>query len=204
MIDLRLGDYREVMQDVEPDAVAYGHYCSFPVWSGMNTQTFKRRGRDVSINKNKEGSRFVAMDEKTRLLSKVVCDGDCWIWQDAKCKDGYGKFQPVKGTTERAHRASWRIHNGAVPSGMLCLHRCDVRACVNPAHLFLGTQKDNIADMIKKGRRGRPNAKINLAKATEIKQALASGVSGAVISRDLGITKAIVYSIKYGKTWRDA
>lgn len=69
---------------------------------------------------------------------------------------GYGAFGP-KGTGQvGAHRYSWFLANGPIPTGMYVLHTCDDRACVNPAHLFIGTQRDNIRDMIAKGRaRGR-------------------------------------------------
>lgn len=76
----------------------------------------------------------------------------CWLWQGALDKDGYGVFgfdSIVK--TVRAHRFSWKATNGD-PGKLLVLHECDVRPCVNPKHLFLGTNKDNSQDMSRKGR----------------------------------------------------
>ncbi len=75
----------------------------------------------------------------------------CWLWSGSKTKDGYGQFG---GRRRRvyAHRFSWELHNGPIPKGMNILHECDQTNCVNPNHLFLGTQADNVRDMIKKSR----------------------------------------------------
>ena len=79
-----------------------------------------------------------------------VTETGCWIWTRSKCR-GYGRIS-YNGTGKMAHRISWEIHCGPIPEGMLVLHKCDVPACVNPEHLFLGTYKDNTQDAIKKGR----------------------------------------------------
>ncbi len=79
----------------------------------------------------------------------------CWHWLGAKSALGYGILPSGRrlGTTERtAHRISWLLLRGVIPSGMKVLHRCDVRRCVNPEHLFIGTQADNVRDMMEKGR----------------------------------------------------
>lgn len=83
---------------------------------------------------------------------------DCWPWVGASDSHGRGMFNVGKtpeGRNRRcvAPRVSWEMHHGPIPPGMNVLHHCDNPSCVNPAHLFLGTQKDNIADMYKKGRR---------------------------------------------------
>ena len=75
----------------------------------------------------------------------------CWYWTGGTDKDGYGKFW-AKPQTQRAHRVSWLISH-RTDSKMRVLHSCDTPSCVNPAHLFEGTQKDNIQDAIRKGRR---------------------------------------------------
>lgn len=77
---------------------------------------------------------------------------DCWIWDSPRRdKDGYGWFRPG-GRRISTHRFSWLYHRGPIPEGMSVLHRCDRPYCVNPDHLWLGTQKDNVQDMMQKGR----------------------------------------------------
>ena len=89
-----------------------------------------------------------------RFWSKVDVKGpnDCWEWTTTLYVDGYGQFM-INKTSRRAHRISYQLANNTIPNKMVVMHTCDNRKCVNPSHLKLGTQKDNIHDMMNKGRK---------------------------------------------------
>ena len=91
-----------------------------------------------------------------RFWDKVEKTDECWNWTGCISSD-HGQFQDI-GKVIGAHVFSWKLHNGEIQKGMFVLHRCDNGKCVNPDHLFLGTQADNIQDMIKKGRRKQGRA----------------------------------------------
>lgn len=89
----------------------------------------------------------------------VKRDTQCWEWKGARTKAGYGRTK-YKGEAWMAHRLMYTLTNGSIPDGMVVMHQCDNPCCVNPEHLSVGTQKDNMADCKSKGRlgpRGRGN-----------------------------------------------
>lgn len=154
-----------------------------------------------------------------RFWEKVAQRGasECWPWLAGTVR-GYGYLQRGgrRGGRVLAHRLSWEIHRGPVPDGLLVLHACDNPPCVNPAHLFLGTQGDNHADMTAKGRgystfrehpeitRGEANnhAKLNADQVREIRRLAAAGWSRPSIARRFGVTRQNVRCIVTGQTWR--
>lgn len=93
---------------------------------------------------------------ESRFWSRVRKGSACWEWVGARHTGGYGAIS-VNGHQERAHRVSWMIHHGEIPDGLWVLHRCDNPPCVNPAHLFVGSDADNLSDAIAKGRRLPPS-----------------------------------------------
>jgi hypothetical protein len=95
----------------------------------------------------------IQADIEVRFWAKVCKTDTCWLWTGVKSV-GYGHMWDGSGRPKHAHRLSWEIHHGPIPSGMDVLHRCDTPACVRPDHLFIGTASDNMLDAVSKGRHG--------------------------------------------------
>jgi hypothetical protein len=102
------------------------------------------------------GSTVAWCSNDCRFLSHIVgkfTKDECWEWDGAIFKgSGYGQFGSVKSGVFTAHRYSYQLFKGQIPDGMFVCHSCDNRKCFNPSHLWLGTPKDNVQDMVKKGR----------------------------------------------------
>ncbi len=138
-----------------------------------------------------------------------VPESGCWLWTGFVMPNGYGMVGDVedgKCTHPLAHRAIWRAFNGPIPDGLCVLHRCDVRCCVNPAHLFLGTHLDNMRDMDCKGRRITPSRKGErnaFAKLTDsqVREIRASKESSWVLAPLFGVTPSAVQQARNGRRW---
>ena len=91
------------------------------------------------------------MSYEERFWAKVDKTESCWLWRASLSQDGYGQFK-LHGTMRRSHRVAWELVYGVVPNGLFVLHSCDNPPCVNPGHLFLGTNTDNMRDCAAKGR----------------------------------------------------
>ena len=135
--------------------------------------------------------------------SRVDKTKNCWMWTGALQKDGYGRF----GVGDKiAHRISWEMHNGKIPSGLCVLHKCDVRRCVRPSHLFLGTRKDNSYDMKNKGRSARGEAnwwsKLSDVKVLRIRRLRRdTNLTFKQISKLFGVTESCAIYAANGTTW---
>lgn len=157
------------------------------------------------------------MDQRSVKLffEKVNKDapGGCWEWMGCLQKNGYGQVT-IARKKWRAHRASWVICNGEIPAGpgfhgtCVC-HRCDNKSCVNPDHLFLASQQENVADMMRKGRRkptigiNSTRAKLNDCDIREIRRLwVGSGITKTEIGRRFGVTYWAIREILNGNNWR--
>jgi len=143
------------------------------------------------------------------FFEKVRKTKTCWLWDASFRRDGYGQFW-IGGKNNAAHRVSWFLKYGAWPK--LCvLHRCDVKACVNPDHLFLGTKQDNTRDMDMKGRRNTSGtlrgSKSSQAKVTEdaVRAIRAEYATGETTHHKLaakyGLGKSMIGNILIRKNW---
>ena len=147
------------------------------------------------------GRKKIAM--KDRFFEKVAKgDGDdCWMWLATKTVGGYGQMRIGK-VFQLAHRISYEVHIGEIPRGLYVLHHCDVRGCVNPSHLFVGTQSDNIKDAMRKGRIAR-GERSGTSKLTEqqVEQIRAHTGTQREIAKLMGVWQGCISSIKSGRRW---
>lgn len=151
----------------------------------------------------------MARTPAARLAARTEPDtnGGCLLWTGYPVK-GYGAIR-VSGNKVYAHRLAWELVNGSIPDGICVLHRCDVPACVNPNHLFLGTHAENAADRAAKGRnrggdrRGEKNshAKLTAATVLVIRERLASGEHQRTIASSFGVSQQTVSKLKMGTRW---
>jgi len=138
---------------------------------------------------------------------KVGKPDECWQWQAALNGVGYGAMRiSVEKGRLLTHRFSYELHFGPIPKGMFVCHKCDNRACVNPSHLFLGTNRENMDDKIRKGRQLRgsqvPTSKLTEDDVREIRRLRSEGVTCRVISQRVGVTQGHISDIATGRRWR--
>lgn len=146
--------------------------------------------------------------------------GPCWQWTGCIAGFGYGQFRVDRRTREYAHRKSYRMARGDIPDGMRVLHACDNPACVNPDHLFLGTEQDNMRDRQNKGRtasgdrsgaRTKPGrrargeraglAKLTEGQVREIRQARDRGETLERLAGRYGVRNQTIHAIVKRHTW---
>lgn len=158
--------------------------------------------------KNPTGSSLALgrMTREERLMRLVDKTDKCWLWRGGLSPKGYGTIR-IKGKPYRAHRLSYELFKGS-PKDMKVLHTCDVPRCVNPAHLWLGTDTENIADRDAKGRAAKGEtchlSKLTEAEVLEIRamKEREPGLTYARIGARFGIVAGTVHQIIRRKTWR--
>lgn len=130
----------------------------------------------------------------------------CWLWTGAvrDSRNTYGVTR-VKGKSTFAHRASYRAHVGPIPSGMFVCHVCDVKRCINPEHLYLGTPQQNIVDAWEKGLMcvNRGGAKLNEKQVQMLRKDVSGGMPHATAAKKYGIQKNSVWKACARYTWKN-
>ena len=127
----------------------------------------------------------------------------CWLWTSTWASCGYGQFR-INGKYWLAHRASWKLLYGEIPGGLQVLHKCDVRPCVNPDHLFLGTQSDNMLDCFKKGRRANilfkmpQKNKLTIDQINSILEIRKTGITMINISKMFNVSESLIHRACHG------
>lgn len=146
-------------------------------------------------------------DATSRFHAQYVPEPNsgCWLWTGIDNGKGYPRMG-VRGRRISAHRISYELHKGAIPAGMSICHHCDVRCCVNPNHLFVGTLADNAADMVAKDRQAR-GRRVNTTKLTEeqvrqIRKLAAEGLGPRALERMFPVNHSTIQLIVRRKTWR--
>ena len=141
---------------------------------------------------------------RDRLLAKIAIDATtgCWNWTASKFPDGYGQFVEVR-TSRGAHRVSYELHCGPIPSGMCVCHRCDNRGCINPDHLFIGTNSENMADMTAKNRqaKGATNGRAKLTEDDVLSIRSAVGITQKKLAAKYGVGQILISRIRRGILW---
>tara|TARA_S200002703_G_C3649880_1_gene199489 strand:+ start:112 stop:594 length:483 start_codon:yes stop_codon:yes gene_type:complete len=145
-----------------------------------------------------------------RLMSKTIKEGDCLLWVGSKNHKGYGKIRigsRKDGTRKMVftHRLSYELHNKEkLTKDILVCHSCDTPSCVNPHHLWAGTNSDNMKDMANKGRSARKHGEDNPCSKLTNKQViniLSSNEKGTVLAKRHGVSSTAVYHIRKGRSW---
>ena len=134
---------------------------------------------------------------------EVRADDECWPWQGARGRHGYGNIGDGNGKTLRAHRVSYSLHVGPIPDGLVIGHHCDHPWCVNPAHLFAASQHDNLLDMSRKGRSAfgarSAFAKLSDASVVTIRDSRQPQIK---LSRLFGVSPMTISLAKRRATWK--
>jgi hypothetical protein len=163
--------------------------------------TYPRFARPVFLNQH-TGPMPIA----DRFWAHVEKGDGCWLWRGAMRTTGYGSFF-AEGHLLQAHRVAFELANGPIAPGMHVCHRCDVKACVRPDHLFLGTRSDNMRDALRKGRSlsgdAHPFARMTADQVAELRARASAGEACADLARAFGISYAHSWDLIRGRRRRD-
>lgn len=157
------------------------------------------------------GTGLLFMTPQERFWKKVHKTDGCWLWTASRFTNGYGQFTVSSPKKSPAHRYSWVLENGPIPEGLYVLHRCDNPICVKPAHLFLGTQQDNMDDMVKKGRQStlsspgamNPHSKLSWEQVQSIRREyIPKIITMKMLGRKYGVALGTINCILHERNWK--
>lgn len=152
------------------------------------------------------GSRPISKPVEERLFGNInITAVGCWEWNGNKRPDGYGTIYSYVHKMMRAHRMSWLVVNGEIPKDMDVLHKCDNPPCINPDHLWIGTDADKVRDMDKKGRhsKGEQNHhKLSGKQVVAILDMLKNGLRQSECGKRFNVHRSNILKIKRGLTWK--
>lgn len=140
---------------------------------------------------------------KATLFNRCrLSDTGCWEWTSHK-RNGYGLFY-VESKSKSAHRVSYELFKGQIPKGFVVRHKCDNPGCVNPAHLLVGTMKDNAMDRESRGRRDVKGEQIGTSKLTagDVLEIRASSEDHKVLAERYGVSHHHIWNVRSGKSWK--
>lgn len=185
------------------------------LWCGASYTVFPSQNTPQRRTCSKSCARKLRLQEtplpsvQERLWGQVdrSCAHGCWLWTGVTTA-GYGRLTLRGNKKILAHRLSYELRYGPIPNELWVLHRCDVRRCVRPEHLFLGTHQDNVTDMVRKGRHAKhvgsrhPRARLTEGFVVLIREARRRGASYSALARQYGVSKSTIASAARGKNWR--
>lgn len=189
---------------IQSDKISDVAYTFYAVTCGACKREFSTRDHRQRACSKKCAGIMLFPDPSTRFWAKVKRTDSCWLWTGSLNPQGYGIIR-ISGKPIKTHRWSYENTHGPITGGLFVCHRCDVRNCVNPAHLFLGTKSDNAIDMHQKGRnflsQGEKNgvAKLTAEQVREIRTAAGTLKS---IGERFGVSLTAIHAIKTRQRWK--
>jgi len=174
-------------------------------------QSLRRSAKQGRVSGSKSFPRTDSLEEAVLVRTDKKSPDECWEWQGQRrkpkgnAKSGYGRLE-FKGKQYTAHKLAWELHNKTtVPDGYVVCHSCDNPCCVNPNHLFLGSNQDNMTDRNKKQRQAKgKDIHTNKLSQEDVKyiKSLPKGFNQSEVARQFGVYSSCISAIVNGKNWK--